>query len=282
MKQNLGIYCPTLRGEQSNPWKLNLVLGNTPQILQYQKRVRSNPSFYYAQGDRTCRAYSFSQIKSMVEPMINPQAQENLQRWREQVGEEEADRICKESIDAGNMGHKALANWVQDQPLGVCSMNMIGYRQALENEILPYLTKNAFGLSIKDQQGRIVSLSEIFVADFDLGFIGRLDLVTSLKHPEYGNTKVVLELKGSRNRKKIDYMQSHIIQAVAYQSTFNRIASAYPDQLELLDGVAMAYIYQDGCGDLVPVLGEELEGYEQQWHNWLNRFYELLKGRKAA
>lgn len=280
MKKSLGIYRPTLRYGKPFIWQLELVCGKTPDTLEYQKRVGSNPSYYYAQSDRACRAYPFSQIKSVIEPIIYPEAQESLQRWRERVGEEEANRICSESKAAGEMGHKALANWTQNKPLGVCSMNMMGYRQGLENKILPYLNKNTLGLLVEDKQGKTMSLSEVFVADFELGFIGRLDLVTSLKYSN--NTRVLLELKGSRNQKTIEQMESHIIQAVAYWQTFNRIALAYPNQLQPLDGVAMAYIYQDGDGDLLPILGQELREYEQQWQQWLNCFYELLTGAKVA
>ncbi|BAQ59822.1 hypothetical protein GM3708_228 [Geminocystis sp. NIES-3708] len=67
-----------------------------------------------------------------------------------------------------------------------------------------------------------ISLSEVFVADFNLGFIEHLDLVPLLKY--FSNNLVLPEyFKGSRKRQTIKQMESHIIQPVAYWQTFNCI-----------------------------------------------------------
>jgi hypothetical protein len=257
-------------------------LGDAPDTLEYQRRQGDRPSFYYPRGDRSRPLYSFSQVKATVEPVLDPDAPLVLQRWRERVGEEEAERICAESKAAGEMGHKALENWSQNKPLGIYPLNMTGYRQALEKDILPYLQRGKSNLSVVDTNGDAHILSEVFVADFDRNFIGRLDLVTRISVKPFNARRVLLELKGSRNQKKTEHMQPHIIQAVAYQQTFNKVASAYPKHLEVLDGVAIAYMYRDGYGTLLPVFGEELMEYERQWEQWLDCFRELLGGSEAA
>lgn len=285
-KSNCGLYVPTERYGKPNIWRLQRLVGNAPPILEYQRRQGNAPSYYYPQGDRTQPVYSFSQVKSTVEPVFNPGATSALQRWWERVGSDEANRICAESKAAGEMGHGFLENWSkQDAALSqpVTPIHMWGYRQALEQDILPYLDQSGEpGLSITDEHGELRPLSEVFVADFEQGFIGRLDLVTRISASPFNNKRVLLELKGSRKQKKYEHTKPHIIQAIAYQSTFNKIANEYPEQLEALDGVAIAYMYQDGHGDLIPIFGEELQEYEQQWQQWLNCFHDLLGGSKAA
>ncbi|MEB3189725.1 MAG: hypothetical protein VKL42_05200, partial [Snowella sp.] len=107
----LALYQSTQRYGKSNIWRLQRLLGDAPKILDYQKRQGDRSSYYYPEGDYLSSLHSFSQVKSTVELIFDPEAQENLQRWRERVGEAEANLICEESKAAGEMGHKSLENW---------------------------------------------------------------------------------------------------------------------------------------------------------------------------
>ena len=40
---------------------------------------------------------------------------DSIQQWRNRVGEEEADRITKQSTDIGSMVHEALENYLNDK-----------------------------------------------------------------------------------------------------------------------------------------------------------------------
>lgn len=276
-RNNLNIYEPTLRNGKSNPYHLKRVLGNGPSILKYQRCLGKRPGYYYSPETPNYVAYSFSQIKKIVEPVFDPNASKKLQAWRERVGEKEADRICYESKTAGEMGHKTLENWAQNKPFGPCPMDMRDYKQALINDILPHLHQEELRLSVTDSNGEVLVLSEIFVADFETKFIGRLDLVARISTEPFHNQRVLLELKGSIKPKRLEFMHPHIIQGVAYQSSFNKIAAAYPNHVEPLDGVALAYMYSQGYGQFVPILGPNLEQYEQHWKQWLNCFHSQLQ-----
>ena len=278
----LNLYKPTVRNGKSDPFNLERVLGGGPATLKYQRRQGQNPSYYYSPDDLDYSVFSFSQVKNTVESFFDPGAQEKLQAWRDRVGEAEADRICSQSKEAGQIGHKMLENWAQNKALGVCPIKMMPYKKALTNDILPHLHQDNLGVSLTDHNGEILLLSEVFVADFNAQFMGRFDLVTHIITEPFNNKRVLLELKGSLKPKKPEFMHPHIIQAAAYQSTFNKIAAAFPDYLEPLDGVALAYMYSTGYGEFVPVLEEELEEYEQQWLQWLDCFHNLLRGVNAA
>jgi hypothetical protein len=269
----LGIY-----QANGSPWNLKRVLGDGAEFLTYQGRRGEQPGFYHPPGIPTQPLFSFSTIKYKTASVFDPQGEEKIQQWRSRIGEAQADRICSESKAAGEMGHRMLENWTQGNALGVYPLNMEGYKYALEWDILPYLHRDEPGLAIVDDEGEVIRLSEVFVADFEAQFVGRLDLVTRISADRFEDQHVLLELKGSVKPKRVEYMQPHIIQGVAYQSTFNKIAAAYPDQLVPLDGVAIAYMYREGRGEFVPVFGEELREYEREWLGWLDCFHQLLGG----
>lgn len=279
----LGIYVPTQRNGKPNIYCLRRLLGNGPDILEYQKSRNGYPPYYYgaiATNEMLC-AYSFSAIKNATASIVDPDAESNLQAWEERVGAEEAERIRNESIQAGRMAHTMLERWNRGQSLGLFDMNMAGYVQALKNSILPHLRHLKPPISVNDERGNPVPLSEVFVANFDQQFIGRLDLVAEIATPPYAGTRVILELKGSRNQKQLDFMRGNIIQAVAYMKTFNEIAAVYP-QVQPLDGLAIAYIYRCGTGQFFPIFGDDITEYLAEWERWQAIFHDRLNEPPAA
>ena len=159
---------------------------------------------------------------------------------------------------------------------------MAGYAQALTGNVLPYLRQSDPPIAVVDDQGEVVTLSEVFVVDFNQQFLGRLDLVVEIAVEPFVGQRVLLELKGSRKEKTLDHMRGNIIQGVSYLTTFNVIASAFPDRVLPLDGMAMAYMYGSGNGQVIPFFGEELQEYVAEWQQWLACFHDVLEERIAA
>lgn len=279
----LGIYVPTQRNGKLNIYCLRRLLGNGPDILEYQKSRNGYPPYYYgaiATGEKL-HTYSFSAIKNATASIVDPDTESHLQAWEERVGTEEAERIRNEAVQAGRMAHTMLERWNRGQSLGLFDMNMAGYVQALEDSILPHLRHLKPPISVNDEQGNPVLLSEIFVANFDQQFIGRLDLVAEIATHPYTGKRVILELKGSRNQKQLDFMRGNIIQAVAYFKTFNEIAAVYP-QVQPLDGLAIAYIYRCGTGQFFPIFGNDITEYLAEWQRWQEIFHDRLNEPPAA
>ncbi|MCM1983701.1 MULTISPECIES: hypothetical protein [Cyanophyceae] len=281
-KRKLGVYAPTERNGRSNIYQLQLVVGNGPQQLSYQRWQDGNPAYYFGRGSSDDRAFSFSAIKSQVTPILDPDAEQALKNWEKRVGKDEADRIRNESIAAGKMGHNMLERWNRGQTPGPFPMNMGGYVKALKDGIFPYLRRSTPPLSVIDQERNEVTLSEVFVADFEEQFIGRFDLVTEIAASPFDGARVLLELKGSRNEKSLEHKLPHIVQATAYLTTYNKIAAAFPEQIAPLDGIAMAYMYSSGIGEMMPILGEELQEYIEEWQGWLTCFQSLRGAKDAA
>lgn len=281
-RATFGMYVPTLRFGKPNNYRLRRVLGNGPDILEYQRYQNGHPPYYYGAGDRSTRAYSFSAVKRAVTPILDPGAEEVLKAWEARVGQEEADRIRTEAINAGKIGHSMLENWNAGKPLGAYPLNMAGYAKALTGNVLPYLRQSDPPIAVVDDEGEVITLSEVFVVDFNQQFLGRLDLVVEIAVEPFDGQRVLLELKGSRKEKTIEHMRGNIIQGTSYLTTFNKIASAFPDRVLPLDGMAMAYMYGSGNGQVIPFFGEELQEYVEEWQQWQACFHDILEERMAA
>lgn len=279
----LGIYAPMREGRKSNIYRLRRVLGNGPSSLEYQKSRDGDPAYYYgtlATGEIT-RSYSFSTIKNATAHIVDPDGGAKLQAWEKRVGKQEAERIRAEAVQAGKLAHTMLERWNCGQSLGLFDMNLAGYVQALNESILPHLRPSKPLISVGDDRGNPIPLSEVFVANFDRQFIGRLDLVAEIATPPYAGRRVLLELKGSRNQKQLSFMQANIIQAVAYFHTFNEIAAFYPE-VQPLDGLAIAYVYRCGTGQFLPIFGDDIEEYLAEWEQWQAIFQYYLNEPPAA
>lgn len=277
-----GLYSPTERFGKRNDYRLQKVLGNGPEILEYQKSQNGYPPYYYDPAARSVCVYSFSAMKTVVTPILDPGSEEILKSWTARVGSEEAKQIRDEAVNAGNMGHSMLERFNAGKSIGPYSLKMAGYVKALTDDILPHLNPSSSPIAVVDDHGELVTLSEIFVVDFDRQFLGRLDMVAEIARKPFNGCRVLLELKGSRKEKKFEHMRVGIVQAVAYMTTFNKIASLFPDRVLPLDGVAMAYMYTSGNGEIIPVLGEELQEYVDEWEQWLSCFHDSLVGEIAA
>jgi hypothetical protein len=222
MKPNhkAGLYEPTIQAGKPNNYRLQRVVGNGPEILEYQRSQDGCPPYYYGSGDRSRRVYSFSAIKTAVTPILDPGVGQIIRSWEARVGKEEAQSIRSEAINAGKLCHSMLERWIKGKTLGLYPLNMDGYVQALQDDILPYLNQSSPPIAIVDDAGELVTLSEVFVVDFDTQFLGRIDLVAEIAVEPFNGQRVLLELKGSRKEKTLEHMRSNIIQAVAYLSTF--------------------------------------------------------------
>lgn len=279
----LGVYAPVREGRKQNIYRLRRVLGNGPSSLEYQRSRDGYPPYYYgslATGE-IARSYSFSAIKKATTHIVDPDGGAKLQAWEKRVGKQEAERIRSEAIQAGKLAHIMLERWNSSKSLGLFDINMAGYVQALNESILPHLRRSDLSLSVREDEGNPIPLSEVFVANFDRQFIGRLDLVAEIVTPPYAGRRVLLELKGSRKQKQLCFMRANIIQAVAYFHTFNEVAAFYPE-VQPLDGLAIAYIYSCGTGQFLPILGEDIEEYLAEWEQWQAIFQDYLNEPPAA
>lgn len=280
--QKVGLYVPTVRWGKPNIYRLRRVLGDGPEILVYQKSENGHLPYYYGEEDRSFRVYGFTVVKNVVTPILDPGTEQSLTNWVAREGKERAEQIRNESMSIGKTLHSMAERWNAGKSLGPYPLNMTGYVEAFKHDIVPYLNPSSSPIAVVDDNDEVIALSEVFVVDFDQQFLGRLDLVVEIAQEPFNGSRILLELKSSRKEKTLEHMRGAIIQATAYMTTFNKIATLFPDRVLPLDGVAMAYVYSAGNGQITPVLGEELEEYVEEWELWLSCFHDVLDERGAA
>lgn len=71
------------------------------EIWEYQSETKS----WRCRNSRK-KAHSFSHIKNVMAPRLDPEGQEKLARWEKRVGKEEAERIKWERVRQGKLAHQ--------------------------------------------------------------------------------------------------------------------------------------------------------------------------------
>jgi len=288
-----GIYSPV---GQSIYKGLTKIDGNGPNKLTYQKAKNGYPGYFWGVTSygQTYKVYAFSTIKNFdfqtndgsstnVYARINPDGAEALRKWAAREGEN-ANRIRDEQIAHGKVVHRCADNVASQKPLGLYPVSSAPYINALKNDVLPHIHYSTSADFLIGKNGTKIPLSELFVADFSIGAATRFDRIARLNTPglPYDGYRGLLELKTSGKVKSIEYMEDHIVQAVAGLSLFNTVARICPS-LEPLEGIIMAYCYGNGKGDVIPIFDQEnLRSYYLVWEQYLNEFAQLCEIAKVS
>lgn len=124
---------------------------------------------------------------------------DSLLKWRERVGDVEADRITKEASDFGTIIHESFEKWLENpNEFDILSLDM-KYRIVFK-QILDIFKKNI--THVYDVEGYVYS-------DI-LGVAGRYDLLVDWK-----GVPAIVDLKTSRKPKSIEYVDDYFNQTTA-------------------------------------------------------------------
>ncbi len=144
-----------------------------------------------------------------------------LQRWRDKVGEEEANRISKEATDRGTKIHEYLERYWNGE------------------DIFPDLTNDYEYIDIQNMTRNLVSATqkhvgkmyaqEIPLWDAELGYAGRVDMIG-----EWKGVDSVIDFKTSKKRKYLSGIKDYYIQCAGYCSAFNKMFNTNISKLVIL------------------------------------------------
>ena len=145
-----------------------------------------------------------------------------LLEWRKRVGEAEANRISTQAARRGtsihNMAEKYLLNedmapiLLKEMPINVETFCSIKY-------VLDDHVDNIFGI-------------ELPLYSKALGCAGRTDLVA-----EYDGVLSIIDFKTSRKLKKMEYIESYLLQATVYSMMFEWIYKISVPQIVIIIAV---------------------------------------------
>lgn len=157
------------------------------------------------------------QFPSMTTILSAFKDQSGLKKWKEYVGEEEANRIVKEAIDRGNSLHDLCERYLKNE---LCPSDLSGAGKILFNRAKPFLDTI-----------QLVVGTEVCLYNGDLRYAGRTDVIAFLD-----DQLTIVDHKNSRRKINlsrdwdISKIHSYKLQCVGYALAFEYMFNMKPTQ----------------------------------------------------
>ena len=146
---------------------------------------------------------------------------DHLKTWRENVGDAEADRICRHAATRGTAMHEIVERYLDNNPDYFLPSDM-PHQRALFKSIRPIL----------DSHINEVILQECPLYSDTLRTAGRVDLVAN-----YNGTYSIVDFKTSRRRKSAEDISNYFQQATAYAIMFEERRGIKINQIVIIMAV---------------------------------------------
>lgn len=128
---------------------------------------------------------------------------ESIQKWRQRVGEEEANRISTQAATRGTAVHKLAEDYLNNE----------------ENWSKDHMPSNLFSFnqlkSILDKRVNNIWMQETFLYSDKLKCAGQVDCIA-----EFDEELSIIDFKTSRKPKKEEWITNYFIQASFYAAAF--------------------------------------------------------------
>lgn len=188
-------------------------------------------------------------IVPSVTTLLGRFEQAGIQRWRNNIGHKEADRISAEACKRGESYHSLIEHYLQNEPFEkVLQETDDGDLQYKFKAVVPVLDRVS---NIYYQEACLYSAR--------LKLAGRCDLIG-----DYYKIRSVVDFKTARKPKKIEYIQNYFQQATAYGIMFKEITGLAVDQIVIIigaDGLEQPQVFVEKLKDHIPALMDKIERY---------------------
>ena len=146
-------------------------------------------------------------------------SKDGLIQWRNRVGEEEAERIIKQSTDIGTAVHEAIENYLNGKPWN-----------NFEETHDQLLAKNISDKFIKDGLNGITEIWGLEVGlVLDNLYAGTADCVG-----EYQGIPTLIDFKTAKKIKKREWIEDYFLQGCAYANAHNVMFGTKIEQIVIL------------------------------------------------
>ena len=146
-------------------------------------------------------------------------SKDGLIQWRNRVGEEEAERIIKQSTDIGTAVHEAIENYLNGKPWN-------NFEQTHDQ----LLAKNISDKFIKDGLNGITEIWGLEVGLLlDNLYAGTADCVGL-----YENVPTLIDFKTAKKIKKREWIEDYFLQGCAYANAHNVMFGTKIEQIVIL------------------------------------------------
>ena len=146
-------------------------------------------------------------------------SKDGLIQWRNRVGEEEAERVIKQSTDIGTAVHEAIENYLNGKPWN-----------NFEDTHDQLLAKNISDKFIKDGLNGITEIWGLEVGLLlDNLYAGTADCVG-----EYEGIPTLIDFKTAKKIKKREWIEDYFLQGCAYANAHNVMFGTKIEQIVIL------------------------------------------------
>jgi len=224
--------------------------------------MRKNNSYRYPTTNRETidglRHYVLDKEKlpsvtTILDATQSAEKRESLQRWKERVGEEQAEKIKDQAAERGTAMHKILEKYIID--VGYVDLTNVG--------------KDAHNMAIQIIQSGLINVTEFYGTECTLHYPGLYAGQTDLVGVHKGKDAII-DFKQTNKPKKREWISDYFSQLSAYAMAHNFI---YKTKIE--KGVIMMCSKDNFYQEFV-VEGKEFQKHK---HNFLRRVDEYYKSR---
>ena len=138
---------------------------------------------------------------------------EVFRKWRQRVGEREANRVTKESTERGTDYHEAAQAYLENKELDW--NNYLPLTQFMFKSSQPYL----------DKIGKIHAIERTLYSEY-LGLAGRVDCIA-----EYDGELAIIDFKTSKKIKPEKWVEQYFVQETAYACMYYELTGIAVDKL---------------------------------------------------
>ena len=138
---------------------------------------------------------------------------EVFRKWRQRVGEKEANRVTKESTERGTDYHEAAQAYLENKELDW--NNYLPLTQFMFKSSQPYL----------DKIGKIHAIERTLYSEY-LGLAGRVDCIA-----EYDGELAIIDFKTSKKIKPEKWIEQYFVQETAYACMYYELTGIAVDKL---------------------------------------------------
>lgn len=224
------------------------------KILPNYKRVDSNNGRYYFDPLNDKKLPS---VTSILSKTMKKEKRETLDNWKMRVGEEEAERVIKESTDIGSLVHRYIERYILGEDI---SENI---------KRKNFIYQKAYNMAKKIIDNEISEWDVVLGSEVELCYPGLYGGTVDLVFIR-GNKIYIGDFKTSKNIKKEEYIKDYQLQIAAYALAINEHKI---EDLHIKNG-KIIMIDRDENLKVWEYNGTDMKKFEEEWIERLNEFYK--------
>jgi hypothetical protein len=171
-----------------------MFMRNDLPLIELKEEMIDGKRYYGIEGGE-----KFPSVTTVLSNRYNPEKKEGLQRWRERIGEAEANRITKYATGRGTGMHN------------ICERFMLNQENIFQKEMPTSIVLFKHIKELLEEKIGIVYGNEIPLYSKKLRTAGRTDVVC-----QYEGIDSIVDFKTSTRDKKEEWIEDYYLQSTAY------------------------------------------------------------------